>query len=189
MWTLSFDLGCAPANRVRVCLKRVVWGTVQVKSGRVSCWCEPNWTKSRKWTAINAILFDKMHLHVCLCVFHSLSWRVWLMRCKQKAVGLIYVLFQRSLDNLQYIHRTEVCFMHWSFVNKTNGSKNAESNRMHFTAFSHAIVTKQRGKQTQTICGSDPNKIIWTQPSGGRGGGSNQTRVRTRQSNQVWNNP
>ncbi len=31
------DFGFAPANRTRVRLKRVVWGTVQVNSGRVRC--------------------------------------------------------------------------------------------------------------------------------------------------------
>ncbi len=72
MWTLSSDLGCAPANRTRVRLRRVVWGTVHVNSGTVRCWCESIRTKSRKWTAINDVLFDK---NICLCVFHSLSWR------------------------------------------------------------------------------------------------------------------
>ncbi len=57
MWTLSSDLGCAPANCARVRLKRVVWGTVHVNSGTVRCWCECNRTKSRKWTAINVVLF------------------------------------------------------------------------------------------------------------------------------------
>ncbi len=37
MWTLSSELGCAPANRTRVHLKRVVWGPVQVNSGTVRC--------------------------------------------------------------------------------------------------------------------------------------------------------
>ncbi len=73
MWTLSSDLGCAPANRTRVCLKRVVWGMVQVNSGTVRCWCERNRTKSQQWTAINAVLFDK---NVFFCVFHSLSFCV-----------------------------------------------------------------------------------------------------------------
>ncbi len=107
----------------RVRLKRVVWGTVQVNSGTVCCWCECNRTRSRKWTAINAVLFDK---NVCLCVFHSLSWvwRVWLMRYKQKAVGLISVHLQRSLEHLQFIRKTDIsAVMYWSFVNKMNGSK------------------------------------------------------------------
>ncbi len=65
MWTLSSDLGCTPVNRTRVRLKRVVWGTVQVNFSTVRCWCERNRTKSRKWTTINAVLFDK---NVCLCV-------------------------------------------------------------------------------------------------------------------------
>ncbi len=51
---------------------------------------------------------------------------------------------------------------------------------MHCAAFSCAIITKHWGKQLlawwlQTNCGSDPNKLIWTQSSGGRGrGGANE---------------
>ncbi len=88
---------CAPVNHTRVRLKRVVWGTVQVNCGTVWCWCERNRTKSREWTAINVVLFDK---NVCLCVFHSLSWRAWLTRCKQRAECLI-----QTLEHLQYIVR------------------------------------------------------------------------------------
>ncbi len=117
MWTLSSDLRCAPANRTRVRIKRVVWGTVQVNSGTVRCWCERNRTKSQKWPTINVVLFDKN-------VFHSLSWRAWLTRCKQRAVCIISVRLQRSLEHLQHIRKTDVsAVMHWSFVNKTNGSK------------------------------------------------------------------
>ncbi len=76
MWTLSSELGCAPANRTWVHLKeRVVWGTVHVNSCTVRCWCECNHTKSRKWTAINDVLFDK---NVCLCFTHfpdECDWR------------------------------------------------------------------------------------------------------------------
>ncbi len=76
-WTLSSVLGCAPANRTRIRLKRVIWGTVHVNSSTVHYWCEYNRSKSRKWTTINDV-FDK---NVCLCLFHSLSWWVWLTRC------------------------------------------------------------------------------------------------------------
>ncbi len=121
MWTLSSDLGCAPANRTRVRLKRVVWGSVHVNSGTVRCWCERNRTKSRKWTAIDDVLFDK---NVCLCVFHSLSWRACLSRYKQWAVCHISVHLQRSLERLLYIRKTDVsAVIYRRFVNKTNGSK------------------------------------------------------------------
>ncbi len=39
-----------------------------------------------KWTSINDVLFDKN-----VCVFHSLSWQVWLTHFKQRAVCLISV--------------------------------------------------------------------------------------------------
>ncbi len=46
---------------------------------------------------------------------------------------------------------------------------------MHFAAAFCAAVTKQRGKQLlawwHKQTGSDPNEIIWTQSSGGRGRG------------------
>ncbi len=138
MWMLSSDLRWAPANRTRVRLKRVVWGSVQVNSGTVRCWCECNRTKSWKWTDINDVLFDKK---IGLCVFHSLSSRAWLTRSKQ-ALYLISVRLQGALVHFQYIRKTDVsAVMYWSFGNKTNGSK------------------------CQYI---------------------NRTRVRTRQSNQLW---
>ncbi len=77
IWTLSSDLGCAPANCARVRLKRVVWGTVHVNSGTVRCWCECNRTKSRKWTAINVVLFYK-NVYLCVCFIHfpdECDWR------------------------------------------------------------------------------------------------------------------
>ncbi len=105
MWRLSSDLGCAPVNRTRVCVK----GRPGVRF---------KWTPVRFAADLNAIapnrrsepLLMSYYLIKCVfvCVFHSLSWQVWLKRCKQRAVCLIYVRLQRSLEHLQYIRKTDV---------------------------------------------------------------------------------
>ncbi len=72
--------------------------------------------------------------------------------------------------------------------------KSAESNVMHFAAFSCAVVTKQRNKQLlawwrkRTVVRTQINQYEHSLAGAG-GGGSKRTLVRTRQANQVWKHP
>ncbi len=82
-------LSCAPANRTRVRLKRVAWGTVHVNSSMVRCWCERSPTKSRKWTAINAVLFDK-NVCLCVCFTHFPDERDWRAARRKMYVSFLF---------------------------------------------------------------------------------------------------